>query len=193
MPVSSTATVTPSAPGPPAVVQVSQAPTASMPPGEIGSSGVAVALPGQEVPLLQDPAARRARAAPLIGPGIVGDASSRFFGRSPRRWRCSRARRRRPAGCAAAPPPPRARRSAGGSADGSRRARAVELDDELVRGEAVRRRDADRGARPAPAPASGPRAGSRRRIGRRRFILALRSRIPASSELSPNTSPPAKL
>ncbi len=77
MPVSSTATVTPSAPGRPTASRLRQAPIASIPPGETGSCGVAFAFPGQEVPLLEGPVAGRVRLRwPVQGARVVGEAAA---------------------------------------------------------------------------------------------------------------------
>ena len=138
------------------------------------------ALPGQEVPLLRDPATGRSR-RPAERPGIVGRPSVLL--RLPRRWRCSRARRRRRPGLdrstAAASPTLVCR----GTAMVCACTDPVQLDDQPVRDEAV-----GVGDRPqpdqAPGRASGPRAGSRR--DRKASISSLIGpRIPAIERAPP--------
>ncbi len=117
------------------------------------------ALPGQEVPLLRDPAAGRSR-GPAERAGVVGNG--RFFfarrGGGDEVGRgvgdvgigLQRGRRLTDAGLP-------------WQVDGPRPLGSRQLDDQLVRGEAVRGRDASRGAGSTRVQASGPRAGSRRR------------------------------
>ena len=73
--MSSTATVTPSAPGRPAAIRFSQAPTASMPPGEVGSRGVAWPCQGRKFHcfVTQPPGIA---GEPPIEPGSLGTAGS---------------------------------------------------------------------------------------------------------------------
>ena len=187
MPVSSTATVTPSAPGRPDRCQVSPGADRVDPAGG-GRQQRRRRSPsqGRKFHCLR-PSRRAGPGGPVSVPGSLGiDAGS---ARSPRRWRCSSAPRRRPAGCARSA----ARRLA--HADPRRqldacapRRCAVELDDQLVRGEAVRRRD------------RRSRRGRRRRRGERReqgsggersegvvFICVCARGIPASERATPLT------
>jgi hypothetical protein len=74
MPVSSTATVTPSAPGRPISLRLRQAVTASMPPGEIEIRPVPSPSEGRKFHCLkaQSPAEAAASEAPSSVPGSLG-------------------------------------------------------------------------------------------------------------------------
>ena len=154
MPVSRTATVTPDG----ARVawprrRFSQAPIASIPPGEVGQrAAVAGAFPGKEVPLLRRPSR----------PGLPAVACEACRGRwAPvgthrgDRGDVVRARRSRPPGCRAAPLAAASTPTPSGSAQRPAARLALELDDHLVGGEAAGRRDA------VAAPRAGGHAAAR--------------------------------
>ena len=179
----------PSAPGRPAAIRFPQAPTASIPPGEMGSSGVAVPSQGRKFHcfVTQPPGGPADRQ--VDGPGVVGKVDRGRLGRRGGgdvvgrgvvdRGSLPQGRRRRPhADVAAGSPTARAVRCAG------------ELDHELAAG---RTRGRARGRlRRSRAGGCRSRASASRvaaaAIGRSRLILFCARGIPcirASSPLTP--------